>query len=282
MNRYNERGRQKKVAELKKLIDAGVPEDQIPKNLLKYKKFIAAPTQTPTAKVLTDIIAPNGKKFERNDIDYLLNSGYNIDSAIELLSKDKKYAKVETTKPAASIEAAKAASLAKATDLANQLSAADKQKAINDDIIKKYAETHKQTEVPKPVTVANANIASARVLPSKVDTGGASMDDLLISIRALDSHRELEQIIGYLSIIAKTGASAAVAKPKLDPRTERQLKTQIDRVKNDARAGSPSNGISPQRYKDLLNTMEGLDGYLNKDMFTVAVDIAKGGNFRTS
>ena len=282
MNRYNERGRQKKVAELKKLIDAGVPEDQIPKNLLKYKKFIATPTQTPTAKVLTDIIAPNGKKFERNDIDYLLNSGYNIDSAIELLSKDKKYAKVETTKPAASIEAAKAALLAKATDLANQLSAADKKKAINDDIIKKYAETHKQIEVPKPVTVANANIASARVLPSKVDTGGASMDDLLISIRALDSHRELEQIIGYLSIIAKTGTAAASAAPKLDPRTSRQLKSQIDRTRNDARAGSPSNGISPQRYKDLLNTMEGLDGYLNKDMFTVAVDIAKGGNFRTS
>ena len=201
VNRYNERGRQKKVAELKKLMNAGVTEDRIPANLLKYKKYLVAAPSRPGS------IATN---------------------------------------------------------------------------VEKYVEAHNQTEVPKPLTVANANIASARVLPSKVDTGGASMDDLLISIRALDSHRELEQIIGYLSIIAKTGAAAAVAKPKLDPRTERQLKTQIDRVKNDARAGSPSNGISPQRYKDLLNTMEGLDGYLNKDMFTVAVDIAKGGNFRTS
>lgn len=266
VNRYNERGRQKKVAELKKMVDAGVPESQIPAKLLKYKKFLNAPTTTsetkPTAKVLTDIIAPNGKKYERNDIDYLLNSGYSIDSAIELLSKDKKYAKAEE-------DAAK-----KSAEVAT------KQASINDDIIKKYAETHKQVEVPKPATVTNANVASARVLPSKIDTGGASMDDLLISIRALDSHRELEQIINYLSIIAKTGVGSVG--PKLDQRTERQLKSQIDRTRNDSKSGSPSNGISPQRYKDLMNTMDGLDGYLNKDMFNVAVDIAKGGNFRTS
>ncbi len=205
MNRYNERGRQKKIAELKKMINAGVPEDQIPKNLLKYKKFITAADLTQTAAT----------------------------------------------------------------------------KTINENAIKAYAETQQQAEVPKPVTATNANIASAKVLPSKVDTGGASMDDLLISIKALDSHRELEQIIGYLSIIAKTGTAGA-SKPSVDPRTERQLKMQIDKARNDSKAGSPSNGLSPKRYNDLMNTMDGLDGYLNKDMFAVAVDIAKGGNFRTS
>ena len=36
-------------------------------------------------------LAPNGKAYEENDIQYLLGQGYTVDSAIELLSKEYKY-----------------------------------------------------------------------------------------------------------------------------------------------------------------------------------------------
>ena len=42
-----------------------------------------------------DDVAPNGKHYDKNDVDYLLKNGYNKEDAIKLLSKDKKYAKQE-------------------------------------------------------------------------------------------------------------------------------------------------------------------------------------------
>ena len=42
------------------------------------------------------IKAPNGKNYSNNDIDYLVKQGYTKEAAIELLSKDKKYAATPT------------------------------------------------------------------------------------------------------------------------------------------------------------------------------------------
>ena len=44
-------------------------------------------------KKLSQYKAPNGAFYEQNDIDYLLNSGYVLESALEELSKTEKYTK---------------------------------------------------------------------------------------------------------------------------------------------------------------------------------------------
>lgn len=44
-------------------------------------------------KKLSNFKAPNGAFYEQNDIDYLLNSGYTEESALEELSKTEKYTK---------------------------------------------------------------------------------------------------------------------------------------------------------------------------------------------
>ena len=44
-------------------------------------------------------LAPNGKAYEQNDIDYLLGQGYDLAGAIELLSKSEKYTKQNQLAP---------------------------------------------------------------------------------------------------------------------------------------------------------------------------------------
>ncbi len=44
-------------------------------------------------KKLSNFKAPNGAFYEQNDIDYLINSGYVLESALEELSKTEKYTK---------------------------------------------------------------------------------------------------------------------------------------------------------------------------------------------
>lgn len=49
-------------------------------------------------EALTDITAPSGQKYSKNDLDYLLNNKYSKEDAIELLSKDVKYMKLDLSK----------------------------------------------------------------------------------------------------------------------------------------------------------------------------------------
>ena len=150
--------------------------------------------------------------------------------------------------------------------------------------INNYAERYANSpfRISKPSLAGAARPFSAtRILPSKVDTGGATMDDLLMSIRALDSHKEFEQVIDYLAIIARNGIGGS-NKPTLDRKSELFLQNQLDKAKAEAKASTPKAGLSRKRYNDLMNTMEQMDGYLGKDMLQLAVDIAKGGKFRTS
>ena len=46
----------------------------------------------------SDFQAPNGKFFEQNDIDYLMNNGYTLKDALEELSKIDKYRKKKKSK----------------------------------------------------------------------------------------------------------------------------------------------------------------------------------------
>ena len=61
-------------------------------------KETSAPTKAnDVASDDSGIKAPNGKNYSNNDINYLVKQGYTKDAAIELLSKDKKYAATTPT-----------------------------------------------------------------------------------------------------------------------------------------------------------------------------------------
>ena len=61
-------------------------------------KETSAPTKAnDAASNDSGIKAPNGKNYSNNDINYLVKQGYTKDAAIELLSKDKKYAAATPT-----------------------------------------------------------------------------------------------------------------------------------------------------------------------------------------
>lgn len=192
--RYDERGRLKKVDQLRKMINAGVPESQIPNNLLKYKA-------------------------------YLNEASGGIDPV----------------------------------------------KVLND-----YVNAH-ATQEPVNATVRNAT--ADRILPAKVDTGGASMDDLLISIRALDSHAELNQIISYLAAIAENGGAGRNF--ILDRKSDINMHRQIEMTKRDLRDASSKRILSRPALNNLENVLGDIDG-LPVNSLALAQEIAKGGKFRTS
>ena len=54
----------------------------------KAKEF----AQKKAAK-LSEYMAPNGKYYEQNDIDYLMNNGYSLQDALDTLAQSEKYAK---------------------------------------------------------------------------------------------------------------------------------------------------------------------------------------------
>ena len=61
----------------------------------KKEETKATSTTTKPNNTVSDdsgIKAPNGKNYSNNDINYLIKQGYTKDAAIEILSKDKKYA----------------------------------------------------------------------------------------------------------------------------------------------------------------------------------------------
>jgi len=53
----------------------------------------ASTVQTDKGKPIINQIAPNGKPYEENDVQHLLNKGYSMEDAIKFLSTDPKYAK---------------------------------------------------------------------------------------------------------------------------------------------------------------------------------------------
>ena len=58
----------------------------------KEEKETSATKSNDAASDDSGITAPNGQNYSNNDINYLIKQGYSKEAAIELLSKDKKYA----------------------------------------------------------------------------------------------------------------------------------------------------------------------------------------------
>jgi hypothetical protein len=63
----------------------------------KEEKATSATKTNDAASDDSGIKAPNGKNYSNNDINYLIKQGYSKEAAIELLSKDKKYAATPAT-----------------------------------------------------------------------------------------------------------------------------------------------------------------------------------------
>ena len=144
-------------------------------------------------------------------------------------------------------------------------------------LMNQYARTHTPPDVVQ-ATVRNAT--ADRILPAKVDTGGASMDDLLLSIRALDSHAELNQIIAYLAAIAANGGTGK-GSVELDRKTEIDLQRNIEMAKRDVREANSHRRLNQQAMGNLENVLGNVEGF-PANALALAQEISRGGKFRTS
>ena len=144
-------------------------------------------------------------------------------------------------------------------------------------LMNQYARTHTPPDVVQ-ATVRNAT--ADRILPAKVDTGGASMDDLLLSIRALDSHAELNQIIAYLAAIAANGGTGKGG-VELDRKTEIDLQRNIEMAKRDVREANSHRRLNQQAMGNLENVLGNVEGF-PANALALAQEISRGGKFRTS
>lgn len=81
---------------LDKIPDMNMPKDSDSTNVIrsKLKKIVA--TIKPERAADVDENGLVDGKYEKNDVDYLLNNGYTKEAAIELLSKDPKYTEKKT------------------------------------------------------------------------------------------------------------------------------------------------------------------------------------------
>lgn len=79
-----------------KIPDMNIPKDTDSLDVIraKLKKIVA--TIKPERAADVDENGLVDSKYEKNDVDYLLNNGYTKDAAIELLSKDPKYTEKKT------------------------------------------------------------------------------------------------------------------------------------------------------------------------------------------
>jgi len=140
-----------------------------------------------------------------------------------------------------------------------------------------YAASQGRPQIRNPQIV---NVANTRVLPSKIDTGGASMDDLLLSIRALDNHGELREIIAYLATIAKNGGVGGNNIP-IDDKTATQIRREIEQVKRSVSESKVPHRLNQAGMRNFNNAMDSIDG-MPSNMLQLAKSIAHGGKFRTS
>ena len=132
--------------------------------------------------------------------------------------------------------------------------------------------------VPLAPTQIATNVARATILPSKVDTGGATMDDLLLSIRALDSHSELREIIAYLAAIANNGGPGNGKSP-LSNTALIQMQRTIEGSKKGLRDAKNVKTLGNPRMAELTNAMENYASH-GGPMMQLAMEIATGGNFK--
>ena len=132
--------------------------------------------------------------------------------------------------------------------------------------------------VPLAPTQIATNVARATILPSKVDTGGATMDDLLLSIRALDSHSELREIIAYLAAIANNGGTGSGKSP-LSNTALIQMQRTIEGSKKGLRDAKNVKTLGNPRMAELTNAMENYASH-GGPMMQLAMEIATGGNFK--
>ena len=106
------------------------------------------------------------------------------------------------------------------------------------------------------------------------------MDDLLLSIRALDSHAELNQIIAYLAAIAANGGTGKGG-VELDRKTEIDLQRNIEMAKRDVREANSHRRLNQQAMGNLENVLGNVEGF-PANALALAQEIARGGKFRTS
>ena len=113
---------------------------------------------------------PNGLPYSNNDILYLLKNGYTLESAIELLSKDKKY-----TTP-----------LSKPTDIGKNGKQPNEDKPVKKDSV--TTPTGNKPKTPKLTNTANKPQQTPEDLAAKVDKTNELLASILNAINTLNEN----------------------------------------------------------------------------------------------
>ena len=129
---------------------------------------------------------------------------------------------------------------------------------------------------PKKAEVAKATIKKDS------DLSGGSMGELLNSVRALDTHNDLSQMISLLKVIAEKEAvtinnnqtfETPRASSKIDDKRVIQAMNRLAQDRNQARLGD-------ERLRRLMDLGSNV-GDLAMDQYQMAYKISQGGNFKT-
>ena len=137
-----------------------------------------------------------------------------------------------------------------------------------------------QQNIPE-VTPKKAEVVKATIKKDS-DLSGGSMGELLNSVRALDTHNDLSQMISLLKVIAEKEAvtinnnqtfNAPRTAGNIDDKRVIQAMNRVAQNRNQARLGD-------ERLKRLMDLGSNV-GDLAMDQYQMAYKISQGGNFKT-
>ena len=136
----------------------------------------------------------------------------------------------------------------------------------------------------KPISINSASMSSgvnntyskaAIKLPESSDMNVVELREIVRNLKALDTHAELREMIGYLKIMASSKGSGNAMGDILSDSTKRRLadvsKKAISRNKGP---------LISQSKMDTLMNMHNNTMDLSQDSYELAYNIARGGQFR--
>lgn len=210
----------------------------------------ASTVQAEKGKPITNEIAPNGKPYEENDIQHLLNKGYSMEDAIKFLSTDPKYAKEILAPNGKPYEA-------------NDIKYLLNQGYTQEDAIKflstdpKYAKT---ADKPKSDTSSNAQSGTSTSTQTGTSTNTNTSSASTSALGAIDYTDKFDAIIALLSTMvnAITGNESAAqdaigSTPKTNPA----------QANTDAKKALQARATAAQAMDNMKGAFDGIAAMMN-------------------
>lgn len=143
-------------------------------------------------------------------------------------------------------------------------------------LLKTFERRNKPINISRPSIPGQNNMVKSTIkLPETSDMNLVELREIIRSVRALDTHAELREMIGYLKTIASSSGSGNAMGEILSDSTKRKI-TDIGK-----KVISKNRGPSISKSKlDTLMDMNNSVMDLSQDSYDLAYSIARGGQFR--